>query len=58
MIYTVTVVNGDNKVRFGFNTFSDMTTFLQTVTETVDGFEEGETQIIVTREEENEPRGL
>ena len=52
MIYTVTVINNGNKVRFGFNNFSDMVAFLQTVTETVDGFDEGLTKIMVGREEE------
>ena len=57
MIYTVIVINGDNRVRFGFNRFSDMIDFLQTVAETVDGFEEGETQILIGREEENPAEG-
>ena len=57
MIYTVTVISGINKIRFGFNHFSDMTKFLETVTETVDGFEEGKTSILVAREEENPTEG-
>ena len=57
MIYTVTVISGENRVRFGFNSFIDMTAFLATVTETVDGFDEGETQILVQRENENPTGG-
>jgi len=55
MMYTVEVSDNTNQIKFRFNNFGDMTEFLQTVTETADGFEEGETQITVKREEtENE----
>lgn len=52
MIYTIRVITKGNEVRFGFNNFGDMTAFLLTVTETVDGFETGETKVVVSREKE------
>lgn len=57
MIYTVTIISGDNRIRFGFNSFANMTEFLSVATETVDGFETGETEILVKREEENPDSG-
>ena len=57
MIYKVTVIYGENKIPFGFNSFNDMTGFLQSVLETVEGFENGETQIVVSREEESLTNG-
>lgn len=52
MIYTVTVRQRGTTIRFGFNTFSEMIDFLRTVLESVDGLEEGETEITVKKEEE------
>lgn len=53
MIYTITFVSGDNgKIRFGFNQFKDLTEFLITAIETVDGFDEGTTRIFIGRDEE------
>ena len=53
MIYKVTVISGENKIGFGFNSFNDMTDFLHILLETADGFETGETQIHVGRENED-----
>jgi hypothetical protein len=57
VIYTITIIQSTSRIRFGFNRFSDMESFLSTVMETVEGFDTGETTVIVAREEENPASG-
>lgn len=57
MIYKVTVIYKENQVSFGFNSFSDMVNFLQTAIETVDGFEDGTSRVLVHRVEESPTSG-
>lgn len=52
MIYTITFISCGNTIRFGFNKYSDLIAFLTTAMATVDGFEAGQTQIVINKEKE------
>lgn len=52
-LYVIEIVSKDGTAKLRFNNFSDFATAYDTISETVDGFEEGNTKIITYREEEN-----
>ena len=56
MLYTIKIVPQKEHifpVKFRFNTFAEMEGFLRDAIAAVDGFDAGETAVIVSREEES-----
>jgi hypothetical protein len=57
MLYTVKVIPKKEPVTFRFNTFAEMENFVRDVMAAVDGFEDGKTLVMASKEEENPTNG-
>lgn len=51
MLYTVKVVPKKEPATFRFNTYAEMENFIRDAMAAVDGFEDGETLVIASKEE-------
>ena len=57
MLHTLTFTEGDNRISFRFEKFSNLMTFLEIAAETVDGFDQGKTTISISMDEETPTEG-
>lgn len=54
-LYVIEIESETGLSTLKFNTFDSFAVALATITETVDGFEEGRTKVIASREKEKNP---
>ena len=57
MLYTVKVIPKNEPATFRFNTYAEMENFVRDAMSAVDGFEDGKTLVIASKEDEKNPTG-